>query len=245
MARSIEDIRETYTRLLEEEAKSRAKLERMRGELPGVREADEEAFAEAALADRAPGKRKEVGLRHGIENEEVQLAGLNLAHRRLLEEACAVVGEGRRPLGDREQMLLRRRVELDIFLTDDERQREHQGRLAPKGDRRPDDLIEFVEEAYGWLDRGHETTAKEMRMEDGYRIAVSHIEEAKVEHRRRGHAPATFRMQLYPDIVTEADYEFLDEDPGTEQYRVGREHPWPGSIQDTASNRGIAARKEA
>ena len=243
MARSIEAIRETYSRLLDEEEKARVKLDRMRGELPGVREADEEVFAEAALADRAFPKRKEVTLRHSVENEEVALAGYNLAHRRLLEETCEVVGEGRRRLDEREKRLLRRRVGLDEFLTPDDRQRVWQGAHVKQTDPRPDDLIEHVEDAYGWLDRGFETAQEDIRKEDGYQLAVAHIQEAKAEHRRRGHMPATFTPQHYPNIVTVADYEFLDMDPGIEPYGSGGEQPWPLSIQDTRG--GTAARKEA
>ncbi len=243
MARSIAEIRETYTRLLDEEVESRTKLERMQGELPGVREADEEAFAEAALADRAFPKRKEVGLRHRVDNEEVALAGYKLAHRRLLEEACVAVGEGRRPQDEREKMLLRRRVGLDEFLTPDERKRAWEGAHIKKTDPRPDDLMEFVEDAYGWLDRGFEAAQEEMRKKDGYRLAIAHIEEAKREHQRQGHMPGTFTIGRYRHIVTEADCEFLDEEPGLAQYEKGQE-PWPLSIQDTAAHPQPATRKE-
>jgi hypothetical protein len=243
MARTVTEVGETYARLLDEEEKSRAKLARMREQMPGVREADEEAFAEAALADRAFPKRKEIGLRHNAENEEVALAGYTLAHRKLLEEACEAVGEGRRPLDARERMLLRRRVGLDEFLSPDERKQVWQGATISHTDPRPDELIEFVEDAYGWLDRGFEVAQEELRKRDGYRLAIAHVEEAKREHRRQGHMPETFTMQRYPNIVTEADYEFLDEQPGIEQY--GRKDVWPLSIQDPANKGGAANPKEA
>jgi hypothetical protein len=241
---TIPEIRETYTRLLDEEERARGKLAKARDELPTVREADVAAFAEAALDGNPLPKRAEITLRHTVENLEVTLDGLNEAHRRLLEDACEAVGEGRRELSDRERMLLRRRVELDIFLTDDERMREAQGRPVKKGDQRPEDLIAFVEDAYGWLDRGFETAQADIRQDDGYKLAVAHIQEAKREHRRQGHMPGTFSMHRYPNIVTVEDLTFLSDNPSDSDplsRDTGNEIPWPGSLQDPATHRETAA----
>jgi len=244
MTSIAENIGQTYTRLLDEEERTRAKLARAEEELPTVREADEATFAEAALDGNDFPKRREITLRHTIENLTVALAGYNLAHRRLLESACKAVGEGRRPLNDREVTLLRRRVELDIFLTDEERMREAQGRPAKKGDPRPDDLIAFVEDAYDWLDRGFETAQADIRQKDGYDLAVAHIQAAKREHARQGHMPVTFSMHRYPNIVTAEDLTFLSDTPSAldpVSRDTGSEIPWPGSMQDPATHRETAA----
>jgi hypothetical protein len=252
---SLDDIRSTYTRLVDEEENTRAKLAKAEGDLQTAREADVQAAADAALAGEPPPKRSEVRLRHAIENLGVTLAGIDAAHARLLEEAITAVGEGRRSLVHMKDGVageqIEDRSELDALrnfiiplLTDDQRKAawSANGQVAPT-DLRPDDLIEFVTSAYEASDRAYEAKKEERRKAAGYRVAIGHIQEAKAEHRKRGKDLSSFAMEAYPEFVTEEDLSFLKKELGNERFDTDKGDPWPGSLQDQPT--GHTSEKEA
>jgi hypothetical protein len=107
MTASIDDIRSTYGQLRRNEEEAQRGIARLREDLVHAREHDVQAYADAALAGQEPPKRKEVTLRHKIDNLEVALEGYEVAHGTLLEEAIIATGAGRRGLSQHEQHLLR------------------------------------------------------------------------------------------------------------------------------------------
>jgi hypothetical protein len=171
----VDDIRTTYTRLLDEEMTTREKLAKAKTDLETAHDADVEAAAQAALAGESPPKRSEVRLRHAIENLDVSLQGLDEAVYRSQQQVIELVGEERQaifhgdpdavaPRGGRtvaEEAALSRSVEVGRRLP----------RLAP--DDRPTDLIEWVERGYDEYEAvartGVETQVKEERYQHGIR----------------------------------------------------------------------------
>jgi hypothetical protein len=235
MTEIIEDIRSAYARLIRNEDEAARALTRARADLETAREADIEAYAESALAGEEPPKRKEVRLRHAIENLEVAAKGYDVAYERILADAIAAVGEGRRELSKHEQAFLRRRVAAD----DEARTAAWRGEVEPASVR-PEDLIAFVTEQYEAADRRHEANEVAKYEKEGYQRAIAAVERAKSEHVRRGKEPGTFRISRYEDIVTPELQRFLSSTPGKgamqNASRPSDEVPWPGSLQDLQQN---------
>jgi hypothetical protein len=239
MTEIIEDIRSTYARLIRNEGEAARALTRARADLETAREADIEAYAESALAGEEPPKRKEVRLRHTIENLEVAARGYDRAFALLQEDAIAAVQGGRRELDPHEQHRLREH----IFPQLTDAQRRHSwavtGQVAPAG-LRPDDIVAFVEAAFDYADLQHDGKEEARRRKEGYDIAIRHIQQAKSEHTRRGKDMQTFTMDQYTEIVTAEDLTFLTKQPGRgafqNQSKPGQEVPWPGSVQDLREN---------
>jgi hypothetical protein len=234
----IDDIRTTYTRLLDEETTTREKLAKAKDDLETAHDADVQAAADAALAGDSPPKRSEVRLRHAIENLSVTLAGIDAAHAQLLDVALTATGEGRRELTGREQQDLRNFIIPKV--TDAQRRDAWAttGQVASP-DLRPEDLIEFVTKAYDASDKVYEENREARRKKEGYDVAIKHIQDAKQEHVRRGKDPRDFQIESYPEIVSDEDLTFLSSAPGRGAFQnasTGADIPWPGSIQDLQAN---------
>jgi hypothetical protein len=235
----ITDIRQTYTRLLDEEADAQEKLAKAREDLQTAKADDIAAHAEAALAGSDLPKRKEVRLKHQAENLEVALHAYVLAFDRLLDEAVAAVGEGRRKLDHQETMLLSRHLEAT---SDEARAAAWDGhRLidlrdagAPALNERPDDIVAFVEAAYEAVDKRHAGDVENKRMREGYDIAVKHVQAAKGVHAAAGGDPNRFSMYDWPDLVTAEDLSFFAPSPGRSSAFQKNREAWPHSIQDEA-----------
>jgi hypothetical protein len=257
---TLSEISATYKRLLDAEETTREKLAKARADLTTAREADVQAGAEAALAGKPQPKRSEVRLRHAIENLEVQGQAIDAAHKSLLEEAITSVGEGRRPLVKpgkvRPQRALSQRAEYTPA-PDESELRELRNRIMPRltdeqrrdawaesgqpapVDIRPDDIVAFVTAAYDTADRLHAEKAEQRRKAKGYEVAIRHVQDAKVEHQRRGKDLRSFEMRQYPEIVTEEDLSFfwkdLPPDGHIERPPEGEQFH-PGSLQDNRAN---------
>jgi hypothetical protein len=240
MSTRTEDMRETCKRLVKQESDARAALQKAQEDIESVREADVQAFAEAAIAGSEAPKRKEVTLRHKIDNLGIALQGYEAAFQALLEDATTACGEGRRELNEHEQRLLR---DLIIPKLTEEQRREawQRGELvaAEEATPRPDDLIEFVTEAYDKMDARHEANEEARRRKEGYREAIAAIQRAKTRHGELGRDMRDFSTSLYEDIVTPELQQYLGRTPGRGVFQnqtQGNEVPWPGSLQDLEAN---------
>lgn len=244
MTASTETIQGTYARVLRNEGEAGRGLERLREELKDAHERDVQAYAESALAGADAPKRKEVTLRHKIENMEVALEGYEVACKALLEEAIGAVGKGRRKLTGHQGHRLR---EFIIPRLTEEGMREawQRGEVerAQEATPRPEDIIQFVTEAYDQVDAQHEANEHARRQKEGYDEAIAAIQRAKGEHSRQGRDMAEFQTDKYvgtehpwqidPDLL-----QYLGNTPGRkalQNQNTGNEVPWPGSVQDLAS----------
>ncbi len=215
----IDSITEAYARLLRNEGEGARAFAKACEDLKTAREADVRAYADSALAGNEPPKRKEVRLKHTIENLELAEDGYVLAFDLIAAEAVEAVQEGRRQLDAHELRMLR-------------------GRLLPFTER-PESLIDFVSAAFDASDRQHDADEHARYMKRGYDIAIKHVQQAKVEHTRLGLDMLNFQMSRYPEIVTQEDLSFLSTMPGKgaiQNQTKGNEIFWPGSIQDLAEN---------
>jgi hypothetical protein len=232
----IDNIRSTYSSLIDQEADAKGKLAQARSDLEDVKAADVAAFADAALAGEPAPKRKEIRLLHTIENLTVALAGFDEAHARLLDEAITAVGEGRDRQLDRDEQQHLRSFFIPKLTDEARRDAWQQSGQVASTDLRPDDLVEFVTGAYDAADARFRSDEHSRYMRSGYGRAIAAIEEAKREHRKRGHESGTFHISAYEDIVTPELQRFLSSAPskGSPQNatKPGDEIPWPGSLQD-------------
>jgi hypothetical protein len=251
MTASIEDIRSTYGRLLREEGEARRGIVPLREDLMHAHERDVQAYADAALGGEQPPKRKEVTLRHKIDNLEVALQGYETAHRALLEDAISAVGAGRRELSQHEQRLLLLDFIIPKLTEEQKREAWQRGEVERPAEAtpRPDDLVEFVTEAYDKVDARHEANEHARRQRDGYQEAIAAIQRAKGEHSRQGRDMRDFQVERY--VGTEHEWQidpellkYLARTPGRgamQNATQGSEVPWPGSLGDLDAHREPAS----
>jgi hypothetical protein len=244
MSTRTEDIRETYKRLVKQESDAQAALQKAQQDIETVREADVRAFAEAAIAGSEAPKRKEVTLRHKIDNLGIALRGYEAAFDALLEDAIAACGEDRRELNEHEQRLLRDFI-IPRLTEEGMREAWQRGEVerAQEATPRPEDIVQFVNEAYDKVDARHEANEHARRQKEGYREAIAAIQRAKGEHGRQGRDMRDFQVERY--VGTEHEWQidpdllqYLGKTPGNEAMQnrtTGDEVPWPGSVQDLES----------